>query len=180
MCDSSELSGNLRPQVAAAFALGAAGVVMGTRFAATKESMYSDEKKQRYLAAKAADTHRTRLYDDLGAVPWPAGIDGRVISNTFSRSHGTVAPAEVSRVSIVAHLHYRSSERTCAIHSGVARRLGTLHRLMLFAQTLSSSRACLNLQQCAVRQAWSRGASDECDGGAMTLDSLCAQALRWV
>ncbi|CAL5229038.1 g12286 [Coccomyxa viridis] len=81
-------------QVAAVFALGAAGAVMGTRFAATKESMYSDEKKQRYLAAKAADTHRTRLYDDLGAVPWPAGIDGRVIGNTFSKSHGTVAPAE--------------------------------------------------------------------------------------
>ena len=159
-CKTAWVSDDVRLQVAAAFALGAAGVVMGTRFAATKESMYSDKKKQRYLAAKAADTHRTRLYDDLGAVPWPAGIDGRVIGNTFSRSHGTVAPAEVSHVSLVTHLHYRSSERTCAIHSGVARRSGTLYQLMLFAQTLSSSRACLNLQQCAVRQAQSSGASD--------------------
>ena len=82
-------------QVAAALALGATGAVMGTRFAATKESMYSEEKKQRYLAAKAADTHRTRLYDDLGAVPWPTIVDARTIGNTFSRTHGTVAPAEV-------------------------------------------------------------------------------------
>ena len=84
--------------MAAALALGAAGAVMGTRFAATRESMYSEEKKQRYLSAKASDTHRTRLYDDLGAVAWPAGVDGRTISNTFSTSHGNVAPAEVGQV----------------------------------------------------------------------------------
>ena len=89
------------PQVAAALALGAVGAVMGTRFAATKESMYSAEKKQRYLTAKAADTHRTRLYDDLGAMGWPAGIDGRTISNTFSTSHGFVAPAEVGLVVVL-------------------------------------------------------------------------------
>ena len=83
-------------QVAAVLALGAAGAVMGTRFAATKESMYSEAKKQRYLAATAADTHRTRLYDDLGSVAWPAGVDSRTIGNTFSRTHGTVAPKEVS------------------------------------------------------------------------------------
>ncbi len=122
-------------QVAAVFALGAAGAVMGTRFAATKESMYSDEKKQRYLAAKAADTHRTRLYDDLGAVPWPAGIDGRVIGNTFSKSHGTVAPAEVSQVSPLLSLHGLSfcRERTklpCVTwpsDGGVAWHLERLH-----------------------------------------------------
>lgn len=90
-------------QVAAALALGAAGAVMGTRFAATRESMYSKEKKQRYLAATAADTHRTRLYDDLGTMPWPAGVDGRTIRNTFSTSHGSVAPAEVSQLGPAVH-----------------------------------------------------------------------------
>jgi len=68
---------------------------MGTRFAVTNESMLSEEKKRRYLAAKAADTQRTRLFDDLGPVDWPTGVDGRVIGNTFSNTHGTVAPAEV-------------------------------------------------------------------------------------
>ena len=87
-------------QLAAVMALGAAGAVMGTRFAATRESMYSVEKKQRYLAAKAADTHRTRIYDDLGSIPWPTGIDGRTISNTFSSTHGSVAPAEVGQMPV--------------------------------------------------------------------------------
>ncbi len=36
------------------------------------------------MAAKGLDTHRTRLYDDLGALPWPEGIDGRTLRNAFS------------------------------------------------------------------------------------------------
>lgn len=76
-------------------ALGAAGAVLGTRFAVTQESMLSAEKKQRYLAAKAGDTRRTRLYDDLGPLDWPIGVDGRLIGNAFTSAHGDVAPAEV-------------------------------------------------------------------------------------
>ena len=93
-------------QVAAALALGAPGVVIGTRFAVTTESMLSDEKKQRYVAAKAADTRRTRLYDDLGSLNWPKGIDGRIIGNDFSNRHGTAAPVEVRPRSATGLIHH--------------------------------------------------------------------------
>jgi len=94
---------------------------MGTRFAVTNESMLSEEKKQRYLAAKAADTQRTRLFDDLGPVDWPTGVDGRVIGNTFSNTHGTIAPAEVDTDSVLlirgvifVRLYASASTRTCS------------------------------------------------------------------
>ena len=92
--------------MAAALALGAPGVVIGTRFAVTTESMLSDEKKQRYVAAKAADTRRTRLYDDLGSLNWPKGIDGRIIGNDFSNRHGTAAPVEVRPHSATGLIHH--------------------------------------------------------------------------
>ena len=82
-------------QMAAALALGAAGAVVGTRFAVTKESMLSEAKKQRYVAAKAADTQRVRIYDDLGALDWPVGIDGRIIANAFTSAHGIATLTEV-------------------------------------------------------------------------------------
>ena len=82
-------------QMAAALAVGAAGAVVGTRFAVTKESMLSEAKKQRYVAAKAADTQRVRIYDDLGALNWPVGIDGRIIANAFTSAHGIATLTEV-------------------------------------------------------------------------------------
>ena len=81
-------------QMAAALALGAAGAVVGTRFAVTRESMLSEAKKQRYVAAKAADTQRVRIYDDLGALDWPVGIDGRIIGNAFTLAHGSATLTE--------------------------------------------------------------------------------------
>ena len=40
--------------------LGAAGVVLGTRLVVTHESMFSEEKKRRYVEApSAAETQRT-------------------------------------------------------------------------------------------------------------------------
>ena len=93
-------------QVAAALALGAPGVVIGTRLAVTMESMLSDEKKQRYVAAKAADTMRTQLYDDLGNRNWPKEYDGRIIRNDFSERHGTAAPVEVRLHSATGLIHH--------------------------------------------------------------------------
>ena len=76
--------------------MGAAGAVMGTRFVATKESLYTEEKKLRYLSAKAVDTHRSSLHDQLGTVEQPQGIDGRLISSAFTSAYGTKAPTDVS------------------------------------------------------------------------------------
>lgn len=86
--------------MAAALALGAAGAVVGTRFAVSKESLYSDAKKQRYIPAKGGDTVRNRLYDDLGLVEWPRGIDGRLIGNTVTSKYGYAAPQKVTSTQI--------------------------------------------------------------------------------
>jgi len=57
-----------------AIALGADGVQMGTRFAASKESNASDEFKQMYLEAKP---------EDVVLIPSPVGLPGQSILNTF-------------------------------------------------------------------------------------------------
>jgi NAD(P)H-dependent flavin oxidoreductase YrpB (nitropropane dioxygenase family) len=53
--------------LAAALALGANGAVFGTRFIASKESAAHPDYKQRIVAAHAAETFHTKLYD----VGWP-------------------------------------------------------------------------------------------------------------
>lgn len=52
-------------QIAAALALGADGCVVGTRFLATEESLYSAKQKTRIVQAKGEDTVQTTLFDDL-------------------------------------------------------------------------------------------------------------------
>lgn len=52
--------------LAAALALGAAGVSMGTRFLATRESQWSDKRKTNLLAGQADNTLQSRLFDTLG------------------------------------------------------------------------------------------------------------------
>lgn len=75
--------------VAAALALGAAGVLIGTRFFATDEALGSAETKQRIVNARAANTLRTRVFDIVRRLDWPRGFTGRAIANEFSaRWHG--------------------------------------------------------------------------------------------
>ena len=100
--------------MAAALTLGATGAVIGTRFAVSKESLLSEAKKQRYLCAKGGDTVRNRLYDDLGLVAWPRGIDGRLISNAVTSDYGYAAPEEVQNtvlwyIAITNHTLTRST-----------------------------------------------------------------------
>ncbi|KAK9907469.1 hypothetical protein WJX75_004171 [Coccomyxa subellipsoidea] len=71
-------------QVAAALALGAAGVVLGTVLVVTEESLFPDHWKARYVQSTAHDTERTVLFDVLGPVDWPRGVDGRALRNRFS------------------------------------------------------------------------------------------------
>ncbi len=57
-----------------AFELGADGVQIGTRFAASKESNASDEFKRMYIEAKA---------EDVVLIESPVGLPGRSILNSF-------------------------------------------------------------------------------------------------
>ena len=75
--------------LAAALALGADGVLMGTRFWATREALIHPAAKQRVLAASGDDTVRTRVYDIARQRAWPAPYTGRLLRNAFIESwHG--------------------------------------------------------------------------------------------
>ena len=75
--------------LAAALTLGAAGVSMGTRFTASRESLWDQAMKARTLAAGGDETQQTRVFDVVRGAPWPAIYPGRALRNTFSaRWHG--------------------------------------------------------------------------------------------
>jgi nitronate monooxygenase len=69
--------------VAAALALGAVGAVIGTRFCATKEALVRPAAKDRLLRAKSGDTVRTRMFDEVTGIEWPAAFTGRALRNRF-------------------------------------------------------------------------------------------------
>jgi nitronate monooxygenase len=70
-------------------ALGAAGVVVGTRFYATHEALESPATKERLVTARSDDTIRTTVFDTLRGPTWPEGHDGRAIANEATRRwHG--------------------------------------------------------------------------------------------
>ncbi|HYL37115.1 MAG TPA: nitronate monooxygenase [Bryobacteraceae bacterium] len=69
--------------VAAALALGAVGAVIGTRFCATKEALVRPAAKDRLLKAKSGDTVRTRIFDEVNGIEWPAAFTGRALRNHF-------------------------------------------------------------------------------------------------
>ena len=75
--------------LAAALMLGAAGILVGTRFWATPEALGSDRAKQLLITARSDDTVRTRVFDIVRELDWPEVYSGRAIVNEFSRQwHG--------------------------------------------------------------------------------------------
>ena len=72
--------------VAAALALGAVGALIGTRFCATKESLVRPAAKDRLLHSKSGDTVRTRLFDEVTGIEWPAQFNGRALRNHFEET----------------------------------------------------------------------------------------------
>jgi nitronate monooxygenase len=69
--------------LAAALALGADGVLMGTRFLATKEAPVPDGWKRAILDAAGHDTVRTSIPDWATDAAWPHPIAARAIRNAF-------------------------------------------------------------------------------------------------
>ncbi|KIW86714.1 uncharacterized protein Z519_12700 [Cladophialophora bantiana CBS 173.52] len=73
---------------AAAFALGASGVVIGTRFLAAKETKVPPGYRELVLAAKdgAQSTVRSKLFDNVkGPNIWPDAYDGRsLVTESYS------------------------------------------------------------------------------------------------
>jgi len=75
--------------LAAALSLGAAGVSMGTRFTATKESLWDQAMKEKTVASGGDQTAQTRVFDIVRGAAWPAHYPGRALRNDFfAQWHG--------------------------------------------------------------------------------------------
>jgi nitronate monooxygenase len=75
--------------LAAALALGADGAVVGTRLWASQEALVSPRAHQRAIRAGGDDTLRTRVYDVVRRLDWPAEYNERALRNTFTDTwHG--------------------------------------------------------------------------------------------
>jgi|ERR1700722_3297958 nitronate monooxygenase len=70
--------------LAAVLALGAAGVSMGTRFLATRESLWAETRKANLLAGEADNTLQSRLFDTLSEPAWPHEYPARFLRNETS------------------------------------------------------------------------------------------------
>jgi nitronate monooxygenase len=69
----------------AALALGAQGILLGTRFYASVEADGADEAKRRICAAKNGDTIRSLIFDISRNNVWPAPFTGRCLVNDHVR-----------------------------------------------------------------------------------------------
>jgi nitronate monooxygenase len=75
--------------LAAALTLGASGVSMGTRFTATRESLWDQAMKEKAVASGGDQTAQTRVFDIVRGAAWPPIYPGRALRNDFSaRWHG--------------------------------------------------------------------------------------------
>jgi nitronate monooxygenase len=71
--------------LAAALALGAAGVMLGTRFYASEEAAGALAAKERICAASGDDTLRSIVFDISRRNVWPAPFNGRCLVNDHAR-----------------------------------------------------------------------------------------------
>ena len=69
--------------LAAALAMGAAGVVMGTRFKATPEFAGSPTQKAAIAASDGENTAAAEVFDAPYPIEWPAGVVGRAMRSKF-------------------------------------------------------------------------------------------------
>ncbi len=65
--------------------LGAAGVLLGTRFYASEEAEGHDEAKRRICAASGDDTIRGLIFDISRQSVWPTPFTGRCLINDHAR-----------------------------------------------------------------------------------------------
>jgi nitronate monooxygenase len=71
--------------LAAMMMCGAAGVLLGTRFYASREADGAEQAKQRICAAKSGETVRGIIFDISRNNVWPAPFNGRCLINDHAR-----------------------------------------------------------------------------------------------
>lgn len=87
--------------LAAALSLGAAGVLMGTRFTAATESLWNDAMKAQVTGAGGDETEQTRVFDIVRGAPWPEIYPGRAVKNSFFEEwHGREEALAAERAAV--------------------------------------------------------------------------------
>jgi nitronate monooxygenase len=107
--------------LAAALMLGAAGVLMGTRFHAAEESLVPPEAKRRIVASSGDDTLRAKIYDIVGGNRWPQEYTARTIVNRFTeRWHGQEAALAADTAAVSDYIEARTvgDFDTAAVYAG--------------------------------------------------------------
>jgi nitronate monooxygenase len=107
-----------------AMALGAAGVLVGTRFSASNEALTASAAKKRIVDASGDATLRTTVFDVVRGVDGWAGITGRALRNRFTDAwHGREAVLR-ERMDAEGKAYYAAVERqdfdTALIFAGEA------------------------------------------------------------
>jgi nitronate monooxygenase len=107
--------------LAAALMLGAAGVLVGTRFHAAEESLLPAAAKQRIVRGSGDDTLRTKIFDIAIGGDWPQEYTGRVLPNRFSemwRGREAALAADPAELARYAEARAGDDFDTAVIHAG--------------------------------------------------------------
>jgi nitronate monooxygenase len=107
--------------LAAALMLGAAGVLMGTRFHAAEESLLPRAAKNRIVSGSGDDTLRTKIFDIALGGEWPQEYTGRVLPNSFSeKRRGREAALATDSAELALYAKARAADDfdTAVIHAG--------------------------------------------------------------
>ena len=83
--------------LAAAIALGAGGICLGTRFLASLEAISSPSEATALLEGRSIDTVRTSVVDVIRGPQWPDGLDGRILRNRLTESWNGTDDDETTR-----------------------------------------------------------------------------------
>lgn len=71
--------------LAAALALGSSGVLCGTTFFASDESLANDNAKQAAISGSGDDTERSSVFDMARGLDWPSDWNLRTMRNAFTK-----------------------------------------------------------------------------------------------
>jgi nitronate monooxygenase len=109
--------------LAAALMLGAAGVLMGTRFHAAEESLVAPEAKRRMVAGSGDDTVRSKVFDIAARNRWPQEYTSRALANRFTETWlGREAALTADPAAIAGYTRARAAGEfdTATINAGEA------------------------------------------------------------
>lgn len=136
--------------VAAALALGADGVVVGTRFWVASEALVPPEAHERAIRASGEDTVRTRAYDLVRQLDWPAHYDERALRNAFLQTwHGDESHLRANLPEAIAEFEAGVAAADFDIaHLLVGEAVGLIHDVMpagaIVAQMVHDAARILN------------------------------------